>query len=138
MEKAEKKEKARRVTDAAPENETVERRNGIQGDRQVFLAIQRERYLKRKVQNRFCSAAEKDVIEHIIRDSWEEILPEIPEHYNQKQRISLYCNWVIVFPYFVVEEESLITVDFRLKRVVRDRIWNRPSRPRSGKGIGPF
>ncbi|MBF9018662.1 MULTISPECIES: hypothetical protein [unclassified Oceanispirochaeta] len=91
-------------------------KSSIEDDYQAFLSIQVERYLKRKTQQRFCSEAEKDVINQIIADSWTEYrqtrnLSQI----DTEQKIRSYYSFTLVFPYFVAEEECIISFDFRNK-----------------------
>ncbi|MDC7232583.1 MAG: SEC-C domain-containing protein [Spirochaetales bacterium] len=89
-------------------------------DFNAFLSVQLERYLKRKTVKRFCSDVERDVIVQIISDSWVEFLKnrELGQM-DTDQKISSYYAFTLVFPYFVAEEESLISVDFRSNSVLK-------------------
>ena len=88
-------------------------------DHQAFIAIQVERYLKRKRVPRFCSDAEKDVILQIIGESWEEIRSSRPVgHMDTDHKISSFYQITLVFPYFVAEEEFLLGIDFVNKRKI--------------------
>ncbi len=95
---------------------TIERRKDR--DKRTFYSVQIERYLKRKTQHRFCSPAEKDVIIQIIDDAWDHCCKEIHNISDYSEKV-LYCySCVVIFPYFVAEEESIIPVDFKNKRAV--------------------
>jgi len=88
-------------------------------DREAFISVQLERYLKRKKQHRFCSLAERDVIRQIIEDSWEEFRSD--PYLSQKdtdEKISSFYRYVVVFPYFIATEESVVSVDFTVKRKI--------------------
>ncbi|QEN07289.1 hypothetical protein EXM22_04530 [Oceanispirochaeta crateris] len=82
-------------------------------DHQAFVAIQVERYLKRKRVQRFCSEAEKDAIFQIIGEYWEKISRSRKVgHMDTDCKIKTFYHITLVFPYFVAEEESLLCVDF--------------------------
>ncbi|MDA3956542.1 SEC-C domain-containing protein [Oceanispirochaeta sp.] len=95
-------------------------KNSREDDHQAFIAIQVERYLKRKTQKRFCSEAEKDVILQIIGEYWKNI-SESPQvgHMDTDDKINTFYHQTLVFPYFVADEESLICIDFTKKRKLR-------------------
>lgn len=89
----------------------------LEDDFQAYVSIQVERYLKRKTQQRFCSEAEKDVILQIIADSWIDFCSDRNlSQMDTEQKIRSFYGFTLVFPYFVAEEESLISFDFRKKR----------------------
>ena len=92
--------------------------NSWEDEKKTFFAIQVERYLKRKVQKRFCSDAERDVIEDIISEYWEYVKGDVSFNRDEKSRNNLYYSCIIVFPYFVAEEENIIPVDFNVKSVI--------------------
>ena len=86
-------------------------------DYQAYVSIQLERYLKRKTQKRFCSEVEKDVILQIISDSWVEFSSDRNlGQMDTEEKIRAFYGFTLVFPYFVAEEESVISFDFRNKR----------------------
>ena len=89
-------------------------------DWQLFYSVQIERYLKRKVQKRFCSEVEKDVIKDIISEYWRCLKIKIPENSSKKAKIDLFYRFVLIFPYFVVEEETIIPVNFCKKTIIRE------------------
>ncbi|OQY34688.1 MAG: hypothetical protein B6241_03880 [Spirochaetaceae bacterium 4572_59] len=89
-----------------------------ENDRRIFFAIQIDRYLKRKIQKRFCSEAEKDVIEDIISDYWEYIKDDLRFDSDDESKNEIYYACIIVFPYFVAEEDNIIPVDFASKSVL--------------------
>jgi len=97
-------------------NNTVDL-NSIDEELRTFMAVQVDRYLKRKTVHRFCSDAEKDVILQIIQDYWEEVKeqPQLSQM-DTDCKVRAYYGVTVIFPYFVAEEEKLITVDFRKKR----------------------
>ncbi len=91
-------------------------------DHKAFISIQAERYLKRKTVHRFCSDAERDVILQIIDDSWGEFIKQRNlGQMDTDQKIRSFYSLTLVFPYFVAEEESLISVDFRSKKEISSR-----------------
>ena len=85
-------------------------------DRQAFTAVQLERYLKRKRAGRFHSQVEQDVILDIISDCWND-MEESHElsQLDTEGKIRAFYHMTVVFPYFVAEDEMVITVDFRKK-----------------------
>ncbi|MDC7238869.1 MAG: hypothetical protein PQJ50_00780 [Spirochaetales bacterium] len=91
----------------------------LHDDHEAFVSIQTERYLKRKTVHRFCSEAERDVIRQIIDDSWNEFSKSsVLGQMDTDQKIRSFYSLTLVFPYFVAEEESLISVDFRSKKEI--------------------
>ena len=88
----------------------------LDDDRQAFTAVQLERYLKRKRTRRFNSQVERDVILDIISEHWKDmsVAPELSQM-DTEGKIRAFYHITVVFPYFVAEEESVITVDFRKK-----------------------
>ncbi len=93
------------------------RSSSINDDKRAFFSIQIERYLKRKTIHRFCSSAEKDVIKDIISDYWKHIKEELADCHTEN-KIDRFYQCIIVFPYFVAEEEKIIPVDFNKKNKI--------------------
>lgn len=88
----------------------------LEDDRQAFTAVQLERYLKRKRVSRFNSQVERDVILDIISDSWEDMSESLElSQMDTEGKIRAFYHITVVFPYFVAEDETVITVDFRKK-----------------------
>ena len=87
-------------------------------DRSTFYSVQIERYLKRKTVHKFCSSAEKDVISQIISDAWDHCSDEMKKKSGKSEKILFCYSCVLVFPYFVAEEETIIPVDFKRKKVI--------------------
>jgi uncharacterized protein YchJ len=95
-------------------------KSSSEDDYQAFLSIQLERYLKRKTQKRFCSEAEKDVITQIISDCWTEFSKNRNlGQMDTEHKIRSFYAFTLVFPYFVAEEETIISFDFRNKRSMK-------------------
>ena len=92
--------------------------NNEDDDKRAFFSIQIERYLKRKTLHRFCSNAERDVIKEIISDYWNQIKKELSPDWPTDSKINTFYKCIIVFPYFVAEEEQVIPVDFNRKSVI--------------------
>ncbi len=85
-------------------------------DRQAFTAVQLERYLKRKHAGRFNSQVEQDVILDIISERWKDMEASLKlSHMDTEGKIRAFYHITVVFPYFVAEDETVITVDFRKK-----------------------
>lgn len=88
----------------------------LDDDRQAFTAVQLERYLKRKCLGRFNSQVERDVILDIISDSWKDMSETLElSQMDTEGKIRAFYHITVVFPYFVAEDETVITVDFTNK-----------------------
>ncbi len=90
-------------------------------DRCTFYSVQIERYLKRKTIHKFCSEAEKDVVNQIISDAWEHCSGEMKHKSDYSEKVLFCYSCVLVFPYFIAEEETVIPVDFKAGKVINYR-----------------
>ena len=83
-----------------------------------FLSVQLERYLKRKTIHRFCSNAEKDVIKDVIGNYWNQYKTDILKLQSKGDKVRYSYKCIIVFPYFVAEDETIIPVDFQIGKAL--------------------
>lgn len=73
--------------------------SNIQDDKAAFLGIQLEKYLKMKKVKRFCSDAEKDVVQDIITNYWQNML--IEGQFSQlavESKLRFFKNQMLIFP----------------------------------------
>ena len=90
-------------------------------DWKAFEAIQIKRYLDRKKVRYFVTEAEKDMIEKLISDHWENVASKVTlGDLEKEEKLRLFQDTKIIFPYFDVPEEfdagKEIQVDFTRKR----------------------
>ena len=93
-------------------------------DWKAFEAIQIKRYLDRKRARYFVTEAERDMIEKLISDHWQNITAKVTlTDLGKEKKLKLFREIRIVFPYFHMPEdfetEKEIPVDFGKKRRIR-------------------
>jgi len=90
-------------------------------DWKAFEAIQIKRYLDRKKAQYFVTEAEKDMIEKLIFDHWEDVASKVTlDDLGREEKLRLFRDTKIIFPYFNIPLEydlgKEIRVDFTRKR----------------------
>jgi uncharacterized protein YchJ len=71
-------------------------------DWKAFYSIQLAKYLRTKKNNDFTNAAEKDMIDDLIRDYWEKLnATDLLESKTHEEKLGLFKRVKIVFPFVV-------------------------------------
>ncbi len=96
----------------------AESQNPSEEDKAAFFGIQIEKYLKKKQVKRFCSDAEKDVVNEIITDYWSKILSKgILDQLSLDRKLSFFRNQVLIFPFSNIssfyEQTIVLFTDFQ-------------------------
>ena len=106
-------------------------------DFRAFSTIQQTRYLVSRMQGRFGSQAEKDMVLDIIRTAWEELSDSQDlKALSIRERIRLFHEELIIFPYLECPEEwenDTIPYDFKRNQRV---FWDSPCTCGSGRPYG--
>jgi len=89
----------------------------IEDDKEAFIRIQIEKYLEMKIVNRFCSAAEKDVVLEIILNYWLELRSNGDlDHLSSANKMNFFKNQIIIFPFsnisYIENNSTVIFADF--------------------------